>query len=188
MSLFHPRGRHGHHHDHGHGDHHAMKRLLAHGDLRVVVLLLIAEKPRHGYELIKLIESKSSGQYSPSPGVIYPTLTYLDDTGLITTTVQNEKKRYSITPEGKAHLDQNREHADSILKRLEELGAKIAQAKAHAESQNADPFATEEESEIRHVFRSIKVELKASHSASAKTKKNILKILERTLEQLRATS
>jgi DNA-binding PadR family transcriptional regulator len=174
----------GHHHHHANHANHAMKRLLAHGDLRFVVLLLIEEKPRHGYELIKLIESKSSGQYSPSPGVIYPTLTFLDDTGHIATTVRNEKKQYSITPEGSAHLDQNRELANSILKRLKELGAELAHAKAQAAIQNADPFESEKESEIRHIFRSIKMELKKSSDASAKTKKEILKILEHTLEEI----
>ena len=72
----------GHGHGHGHGRH-GLRRFFAHGDLRLVVLHLIGEKPRHGYELIKAIEESVSGAYSPSPGTIYPTLTMLEDQGYV---------------------------------------------------------------------------------------------------------
>ncbi len=193
FSFFHPHGRHGHGHrggGHGHGDGHshgdqhehggastAMKRLLAHGDLRFVVLLLVEEKPRHGYEIIKLIEAKSSGQYAPSPGVIYPTLTYLEETGWLATKTQDDKKQYSITPEGKAHLDENREVAASILQKLEEAGAKLA-------SEKAEPFEGDERSEIRSVFHAIKAELKTFAAPTEKTKKAIADLLRRALEEI----
>jgi DNA-binding PadR family transcriptional regulator len=161
-----------------------MKRLLAHGDLRFVVLLLIEEKPRHGYELIKLIESKSSHQYSPSPGVIYPTLTYLEETGLVTTTVRDDKKQYSITPEGVQHLEDNRALASGILKRLEEMGAQLASAQSKAAS---DSFDEDERSEIKQAFHAIKAELKGSPADTLrKNKKQILEILERALEEIRS--
>jgi hypothetical protein len=72
-------------------------RLFASGDLRFLLLELIAEKPRHGYELIKAIEEKLGGAYSPSPGVIYPMLTLLEETGLATVTNEGTRKLYSIT-------------------------------------------------------------------------------------------
>lgn len=156
----------------------SIKRLLAHGDLRFVVLLLIEEKPRHGYELIKLIEAKSSGQYAPSPGVIYPTLTYLEETGLVKTKMIDEKKQYTITADGTEHLEENRVHADGILKRLEEAGAKLAAMKAEATS---EPFENDERFEIREVFHAIKTELKASSGTTLKIKKEILQILKKTL-------
>ena len=66
---------------HGHGGRSGLGRFFAHGDLRLVILHLIAEKPRHGYEIIKAIEEQVGGAYSPSPGVIYPTLTLLEEIG-----------------------------------------------------------------------------------------------------------
>ena len=192
--FFHPGGGHhrgrGGHHGHGKGDDgrggfgdddRAIKRLLAHGDLRFVVLLLIEEKPRHGYELIKQIELKSSGQYTPSPGVIYPTLTYLEDTGMVQTNLLDGKKQYSITQEGSQHLDENREVANAILNRLADVGAKLASAKAKA---STEPFADEERSEIREVFHAMKAELREFFAASAETKKKILVILKRALTEM----
>src|SRR3569832_1692026 len=85
------------------------ERLFEHGDLRFVVLDLIAEKPRHGYEVIKAIEERVGGAYSPSPGVVYPTLTMLEELGCITQSPEaGGKKLYTITPEGETVLADNR--------------------------------------------------------------------------------
>src|SRR5271168_1313539 len=97
-------GRHGK----GGGDFMRARRMLAQGDLKLIALALIAEQPRHGYEIIKLLEDKTAGWYSPSPGIVYPTLTYLEETGYVTAQVEGAKKLYSITPEGRAHLEENR--------------------------------------------------------------------------------
>ena len=91
-------------------------------------LALIAEQPRHGYELIKLIEEKTSGCYSPSPGVVYPTLTFLEEAGYVTAESEGAKKRYSITEEGRAYLEENRDIADMVLARLSAIGEKLAHA------------------------------------------------------------
>jgi DNA-binding PadR family transcriptional regulator len=88
------------------------------GALRYVVLHLIAERPRHGYEIIKEIEERVGGGYSPSPGVIYPILAMLEDLGHIATTPDGNKKLHSITPEGQAALDENRAFVDAVLARL----------------------------------------------------------------------
>src|SRR5689334_24215085 len=88
-------------------------RVFDHGDLRLVILQLIAEKPRHGYELIKAIEEQVAGAYSPSPGVIYPTLTLLEELGYVTvSTGESAKKLHEITAEGRAFLDANRRTVD----------------------------------------------------------------------------
>src|SRR4029079_8606845 len=84
-----------------------VRRMLAQGDLKLLALALIAEQPRHGYELIKLIEEKTSGWYSPSPGVVYPTLTFLEEAGYVTAEAEGAKKRYTITEEGRAYLEEN---------------------------------------------------------------------------------
>src|ERR1700710_2794797 len=96
-------GRHGM----GGGDMMRAGRMLAQGDLRLIALALIAEQPRHGYEIIKLLEDKTAGWYSPSPGIVYPTLTYLEEVGYLTAQPEGAKRLYTITPEGRAHLEEN---------------------------------------------------------------------------------
>ncbi len=113
----------------GGGDMFRIGRMLAHGDLKVLALALIAEQPRHGYEIIKVIEEKTGGWYSPSPGVVYPTLTFLEEAGYVTATPEGAKKLYSITEEGTAYLDQNRDFADAILARLSQLGEKMSRVR-----------------------------------------------------------
>jgi len=110
----------------GGGDWFRVGRMLAQGDLKLLALALIAEQPRHGYELIKLIEDKTRGAYSPSPGVVYPTLTFLEEAGYVTAEAEGAKKRYTITEEGRAHLEENRDIADMVLARLAAIGEKLA--------------------------------------------------------------
>jgi DNA-binding PadR family transcriptional regulator len=95
-------------------------RLFDHGDLRFVILRLIAEKPRHGYEIIKAIEDQVGGAYSPSPGVVYPTLTMLEELGYATVgATEGARKLYAATPEGLAFLDANRPAVDAVLARID---------------------------------------------------------------------
>ena len=93
-------------------------RMLAQGDLRLIALALIAEAPRHGYEIIKLVEEKTADWYSPSPGIVYPTLTYLEEAGYVTASTEGSKKLYTITDEGRAYLTANRDLVDVVLDRL----------------------------------------------------------------------
>ena len=104
----------------GRGDWFRVGRMLAQGDLKLLALALIAEQPRHGYELIKLIEDKTRGAYSPSPGVVYPTLTFLEEAGYVTAESEGAKKRYTITDEGRAYLEKNRDesHEEESVPRL----------------------------------------------------------------------
>jgi DNA-binding PadR family transcriptional regulator len=102
-------------------------RVFDHGDLRYVLLHLIAEKPRHGYELIKAIEEQFGGMYSPSPGVIYPTLTLLEELGYLRPeTAEGSRKLYSITEEGTGFLTANRALVDAILGRMAEASRAYA--------------------------------------------------------------
>jgi DNA-binding PadR family transcriptional regulator len=96
-----------------------------HGELRLVVLALIAESPRHGYEIIKAIEERLAGSYSPSPGVIYPTLTLLQELGYATVEEHDGKKRYSITDEGRRHLADHQKAADTALARMQEVSTRL---------------------------------------------------------------
>jgi DNA-binding PadR family transcriptional regulator len=113
-------------------------RMLAQGDLKLLALALIAEQPRHGYELIKLIEEKTSGCYSPSPGVVYPTLTFLEETGYVTSESEGAKKRYTITEDGRHYLEDNRDIADMVLERLEGIGKKLARRRRTHERREAE--------------------------------------------------
>lgn len=125
----HGRGRHGFGWGkHGMGGRDMMRagRMLAQGDLRLLALALIAEQPRHGYEIIKVLEEKTAGWYSPSPGIVYPTLTYLEEVGYVTGEADGSKKRYTITNEGRAYLEENRDFVDAVLERLTALGERVA--------------------------------------------------------------
>ncbi len=113
-------GRFGGHRGGGRGG--RVARVFDHGDLRYVLLHLIAEKPRYGYELIKAIEEQVGGMYSPSPGVIYPTLTLLEELGYLQPEIaEGTRKLYSITGEGAAFLAANRALVDAILGRMAEI-------------------------------------------------------------------
>ena len=91
-------------------------------ELRLVLLSLIAEAPRHGYDLIREIEERTGGQYAPSPGVIYPTLTMLQDMGLIAEEeVAGTRKVYAATDDGKAHLAERKDEAAALMARIVEL-------------------------------------------------------------------
>jgi DNA-binding PadR family transcriptional regulator len=118
-------GRHGGRFGEGGEDLMRARRMLAQGDLRLVALALIAEAPRHGYEIIKLLEEKTSDWYSPSPGIVYPTLTYLEEAGYVTASTEGSKKLYTITDEGRAYLETNRDLVDTILDRLTALGERV---------------------------------------------------------------
>jgi len=96
-------------------------RFFDHGDLRYVLLQLISDKPRHGYELIKAIEEQFGGMYSPSPGVIYPTLTLLEELGHVRAeATTGTKKLYAVTEEGAAFLTANRAIVDAVMGRMQE--------------------------------------------------------------------
>jgi DNA-binding PadR family transcriptional regulator len=132
---------HSHHHGrerfarHGFGWAHGMQaraerhgrraaRVFEQGDLRLVLLKLIAEKPSHGYELIKAVEDAVGGAYAPSPGVVYPTLTLLEDLGYAKASESEGGKRlYAITPEGQAFLDTQGPQVEALFARMGDVAA-----------------------------------------------------------------
>ncbi len=101
--------------------------MFEHGDLRWVVLSLIAEQPRHGYEIIKAIEERLGGAYSPSPGVIYPTLTLLEDMGLASVaSAEGGRKLYTITEQGKAELEANKASVEALFAKMTHIRERSA--------------------------------------------------------------
>ena len=111
-------------HGMGGGDFVRLGRMLAQGDLRLIALALIAEQPRHGYDIIKQLEEKTAGWYSPSPGIVYPCLTYLEEAGHLTSQADGAKKLYTITEAGRAHLEENRNLVEAVMNRLAYIGKK----------------------------------------------------------------
>src|SRR6266542_4285012 len=127
------RGRHGWGGRHGSGGRHGWDgdmvragRMLAQGDLRLIALALIAEQPRHGYEIIKVLEEKTAGWYSPSPGIVYPTRTYREEAGYVTAQTEGSNILYTIADEGRAYLDDNRDFVDAVLQLLSATGEPVA--------------------------------------------------------------
>ena len=124
----HGRGPFGFHTHGGHGHHRGgprTGRFFDQGDLRFVLLKLIKDQPSHGYELIKAVEQAAGGAYSPSPGVIYPTLTLLEELGYITAADGGGgKKLYTLSPEGDAFLEANKAHVDGLSARMAEAAAR----------------------------------------------------------------
>jgi DNA-binding PadR family transcriptional regulator len=173
-------------------------RVLASGDLQLIILLLLSEKPRHGYEIIKAIEEHSSGVYTPSPGMVYPALTYLEETGYAQATAEGTKKLYSITPEGSAYLEKNRSAVDEVWNRLALFGRKVANLqRAYAEEEDvADHFGSgssgahrAEWQQMKAEFLGLRDELKAAIyeklNSSLEEKKRVLQILRRTIDEIR---
>lgn len=113
---------------HGWGGHHHGRRgggrggrFFGHGDLRIVLLALLDQQARHGYELIKALEERTGGAYRPSPGVVYPTLALLEDEGLIRQAgATGERKLFEVTDAGRAELEKDRPAVDALLEQMEE--------------------------------------------------------------------
>ncbi|WP_373384887.1 PadR family transcriptional regulator [Sphingomonas sp. IBVSS2] len=104
------------------GERGGRRRMFDGTELRLILLKLIEEQPRHGYDLIREIEERSGGAYAPSPGVVYPTLTMLDDMGLIEESKsEGAKKQFAITEAGTAHLAERTEEVAALFERLQQL-------------------------------------------------------------------
>ncbi|HEY6456367.1 MAG TPA: helix-turn-helix transcriptional regulator [Steroidobacteraceae bacterium] len=148
MRFFHHRD-HGHHHAIRHGGHpggffgfghhfgegfgpggagrggFGPGRKLGSADLQLLLLALLAEKPSHGYELIKAVEERSSSYYSPSPGMVYPALTYLEEIGYASVAPEGTRKLYSVTETGRKHLADNRAALETLLAQLQQIGQRM---------------------------------------------------------------
>jgi DNA-binding PadR family transcriptional regulator len=117
----------------------SLGRFFAHGDLRLIILHLMSEKPRHGYEMIKWIEDAVAGIYSPSPGTIYPTLTMLEEAGQVVVLPTNDgpRKLYQITDQGLAFLEANRSALLVLLQRMADAARSQGEASIPAALERA---------------------------------------------------
>ncbi|WP_027058678.1 PadR family transcriptional regulator [Mesorhizobium loti] len=182
----------------GPGDMFRAGRMLADGDLKLITLSLLAEAPRHGYDIIKALEERTSGIYSPSPGVVYPTLTFLEEAGYAASAADGNKKVFSITEAGQAHLADNREMIDGVLEHLERFGRKMAKARDwfgwndDGEERRGGRGGRGERSETRDEFRTVRHRLRAALGdivdAPAEKQAEAIAILEAAAEALEALS
>ena len=173
-------------------------RMLASGDLQLIVLDLLNQKPRHGYEIIKALEEHSSGVYTPSPGVVYPALTYLEEVGYAASEAAGNKKLYSITDTGKEHLAKNRQVVDETLEQLARFGRKMARVRKHFADEEAEHDFDESEGrgagrnewrrmkmEFRELVGELKETLREKVDASTEEKERVLEILRAALAAVR---
>lgn len=116
-------------------------RKLGADDLQLLILALLAERPRHGYELIKEIDQRSQGYYVPSPGMIYPSLSYLEEVGYASVQAEGAKKLYTISAPGQAHLDEHRAAVDAMLAQLSLFGERMARLREQVGSEAGGPSA-----------------------------------------------
>ena len=162
-------------------------RRLASGDLQLVLLALLAERPSHGYELIKALEERSGGFYSPSPGMIYPALTWLEEVGYASVSAEGTKKLYSITDSGREYLKENQDSAQAMLGQLAYIGQKMGRVREiFGGFGEADEGADSEE--IRAARRDLKQALREKGASSAEEKSRIAAVLKEAAERIRGRS
>lgn len=154
----------GHHHGGRHGGFGGRReRLFDAGDIKLVVLKLLSEQPSYGYQLIKTMEERLSGGYAPSAGVIYPTLTMLEEEGLAAASLESNRKVYSVTPEGMEYLRANARRVTELLERLEEAGK---------------GFERERSPEIMRAFINLRGAMQARTMRGRMTREEIRKIAD----------
>jgi DNA-binding PadR family transcriptional regulator len=153
-------------------------------DLRLVLLTLLAERPSYGYELIKALEDRSGGFYSPSPGMVYPALTWLEEVGYASVSSEGAKKLYAITDAGREYLAQHQAAADSILSQLEHIARRLGRMR-EAVSGFEEDEAAGNSAELWQARSEIKEALRAAHGASQEEQQRIAAILRSAAAKIR---
>jgi DNA-binding PadR family transcriptional regulator len=166
-----------------------MGRKLASGDLQLLILELLAEKPRHGYEIIKALEERSKGFYVPSPGMVYPALTYLEEIGHATVETEGTRKLYRLTDLGRAYLEEHREETEALFaqfsrvgERLEHMRRIMRSAEGH-EGESGEAGWSKTLIRARHALRSAVAE---KWSASTEEQERVADILKRAVQEITA--
>lgn len=172
-------------------------RKLSSADLQLVILALIAEKPRHGYEIIKALDELSHGFYVPSPGIIYPSLTYLEEAGYAAVEADGARKLYRVTAAGRSYLAEYRDIADATISQIERAGLKMERLReAVAEDDHGRRGRHGRHHRGRHGFRDADTVLGRSRAAlksvlfdlrdvTAEEEARIAAILDRATAEIR---
>ena len=166
-----------------------MGRKLASVDLQLLILGLLAEKPRHGYEIIKALDERSKGFYVPSPGMVYPALTYLEEIGHATVEAEGTRKLYHITESGKQHLEENRSAADALFAQFGRVGERMDRVRRamHAEEAGEGSDADIERrgsKELLRARRELKGALQDKWDSSREEQTRVAEILKRAAAEI----
>jgi DNA-binding PadR family transcriptional regulator len=157
-------------------------RKLSAADLQLVILALLEQKPAHGYELIRSLEERSGGFYAPSPGVIYPALTYLDEIGRAAAEAEGNRKLYRITDAGREHLAARRTDAEAILDALSRIGGRMDQVReAFAGLSEPDAALADE---ARRAFHALKHAVMHKRGSGPEEMRRITEILQRAAAEI----
>jgi len=174
---------HGDHHDRGRdSDGFERGRKFGSGELQLLILALLAERARHGYELIKEIEQRSGGWYVPSPGMVYPALSYLEDAGYASVEAAGAKKQYTISVAGLAWLDEQRAAVEALWALLARFGERMGHLREEAR------FARdvgEGRSELHAAMGELREALRARHGAGPDAIARVVEIVRRAAAQVR---
>jgi DNA-binding PadR family transcriptional regulator len=168
-----------------------MGRKLASVDLQLLILGLLAEKPRHGYEIIKALDERSKGFYVPSPGMVYPALTYLEEIGHATVEADGARKLYHITDAGKEHLDSNQSTADALFAQFGRVGERMDRVRrAMRVEETGEESAAEHErrgsKELQRARRELKAALIDKWDASREEQQRVAEILKRATAEIQS--
>jgi len=166
-----------------------MGRKLASVDLQLLILGLLAEKPRHGYEIIKALDERSKGFYIPSPGMVYPALTYLEEIGHATVEVEGSRKLYHITDAGKEHLDDNRSTADALFAQFNRVGERMDRVRRAMRADEAGEGSDAEHErrgskELLRARRDLKSALADKWDSSREEQERVVGILKRATAEI----
>jgi DNA-binding PadR family transcriptional regulator len=166
-----------------------MGRKLASVDLQLLILGLLADKPRHGYEIIKALDERSKGFYVPSPGMVYPALTYLEEIGHATVEADGARKLYQITDAGKEHLESNRSTVEALFAQFGRVGERMERVRRAMQAEaTGEESATENErrgsKELQRARRELKAALLDKWDSSREEQQRIAEILKRATAEI----
>lgn len=164
-----------------------MGRKLASADLQLLILRLLEEKPRHGYEVIKELDERSKGFYVPSPGMVYPALTYLEEIGHATVEAVGARKLYSITETGKAHLEVNRGNVDALFAQFGRVGERMERVRRAIDADQAGEETEHERhgsKELHRARHELKRALMDKSGSSKEEQQRIAQILQRAAAEI----
>jgi DNA-binding PadR family transcriptional regulator len=166
-----------------------MGRKLASVDLQLLILGLLADKPRHGYEIIKALDERSKGFYVPSPGMVYPALTYLEEIGHATVETDGARKLYQITDAGKEHLESNRGTVEALFAQFGRVGERMDRVRrAMQAEETGEESPTEHErrgsKELQRARRDLKVALAGKWDSSREEQQRVVEILKRAAAEI----
>jgi DNA-binding PadR family transcriptional regulator len=154
-------------------------RMASAADLQLMIAAFLFEQPSHGYEIIKAVQERSNGYYTPSAGMVYPSLTYLEEIGYANVAAEGSRKLYSLTDAGKTYVEQNRSRVTALFSELTRVGQKMQRAQRAYEAESGAQTAGLDE-----VRRDLKAALFDAIDASPAEQSRIAEILSRALAEI----